>query len=404
MNDHSLPDDLSRWPANAYELLGVSHGVDPKEMKRSYTRLIRVFKPETHPEHFRRIREAYEQVLRNLEFFGAHFLFTPPVEQSPVVTKPLIEEPKAEEPREENADKNETYTSESTSNGTPPKPAYVYELDEAAKLWERAIQGEEVEAYQGLRWLQEFEPSRSEHCLRLYWLLSLNPELDAGRHPREWLTRALHVNGLRGPALELYRREVDADPSEAVHARFEALLESEVSPSALADLYAWRWLALRRLDAWDVLARDFPIAKKRLFGIDEMHWLRLLGIAADAAAWYRWEEPYDLWQAIVAESKQLSHLGTRHAYWFDRFDLLIFIRGAWHAAWQEAKVRRRSPAAILDLIRCGWNAEWHTYRATFEKVLEGIVDDPARSLDRLDQLAATSPALLQRLWRDPTAS
>ena len=64
MSDHALPDDLSQWPSDPHELLGVAHGVAPRELRRAYTRLIRRYKPEQHPEHFRRIREAYEDCLQ----------------------------------------------------------------------------------------------------------------------------------------------------------------------------------------------------------------------------------------------------------------------------------------------------------------------------------------------------
>ena len=40
--------------------------------QRNYTRLIRQFKPEHHPEQFRRIRDAYEHVQRDPELF-AHY-------------------------------------------------------------------------------------------------------------------------------------------------------------------------------------------------------------------------------------------------------------------------------------------------------------------------------------------
>jgi preprotein translocase subunit Sec63 len=56
MSDSGLPDDLSQWPRDPHELLGVTSNVDPRDLRRAYTRLIRTYKPEQYPEHLRRIR------------------------------------------------------------------------------------------------------------------------------------------------------------------------------------------------------------------------------------------------------------------------------------------------------------------------------------------------------------
>ena len=70
MSEPELPEDLDRWPSNPYELLRVEYGVSPRDLHRAYTRLIRTYKPEQYPEHFRRIREAYESLLRHAEMYS----------------------------------------------------------------------------------------------------------------------------------------------------------------------------------------------------------------------------------------------------------------------------------------------------------------------------------------------
>ncbi|MCU1282199.1 MAG: hypothetical protein JWM53_5745, partial [bacterium] len=49
---------------NFYEVLGIDHAADERAIKKAYFALVRKFPPETHPEDFKRIREAYE-VLAN---------------------------------------------------------------------------------------------------------------------------------------------------------------------------------------------------------------------------------------------------------------------------------------------------------------------------------------------------
>src|SRR5262245_58458528 len=66
-----LPEDIRRWPRDPYQVLGVAPRCDPLEARKAYTRLIRHFKPEQYPEHFRLIREAYDSVKRDALFFGS---------------------------------------------------------------------------------------------------------------------------------------------------------------------------------------------------------------------------------------------------------------------------------------------------------------------------------------------
>ncbi len=47
-----------------YEILGVAKGADEREIKRAYFKLVRKYSPESQPEEFKRIRQAYE-VLAN---------------------------------------------------------------------------------------------------------------------------------------------------------------------------------------------------------------------------------------------------------------------------------------------------------------------------------------------------
>src|SRR6185312_4754179 len=49
---------------NFYEVLGIDRSADERAIKKAYFALVRKFPPETHPDDFKRIREAYE-VLSN---------------------------------------------------------------------------------------------------------------------------------------------------------------------------------------------------------------------------------------------------------------------------------------------------------------------------------------------------
>lgn len=59
MNESPSPD-WTRLPQDPVRFFELSDDFDRKQLRRSYSRLIRAYKPETHPEEFQRIREAYE--------------------------------------------------------------------------------------------------------------------------------------------------------------------------------------------------------------------------------------------------------------------------------------------------------------------------------------------------------
>src|SRR5262245_57231220 len=78
MNGSHLPDDYSHWPSDPYQLLGLPRTATERDIKRAYTRLIRIYKPEHSPEEFRLIREAYEKCLSMAQYYA-----TPNLEAEP---------------------------------------------------------------------------------------------------------------------------------------------------------------------------------------------------------------------------------------------------------------------------------------------------------------------------------
>src|SRR5262249_45156281 len=205
MSEAPLPDDLARWPHDPYALLGLSRRATPVEVRRAYTRLIRFYKPEHFPEQFRRIRVAYEAVLRHAE------RAPPPRTDAGAAGRPIPDEPLSPLHRQE----------------TPE--------DELDELWQRACAGEEAAAYQGLCRLAAQHPGRTAVHLRLYWLLLAAPELDDTRRRFAWLVEGLVSTGFTGPLRELYREEGAAIPHEAWSERYERLLACDVTPARLAE-------------------------------------------------------------------------------------------------------------------------------------------------------------------------
>jgi hypothetical protein len=394
VSEHALPEDLSQWPDDPFELLGVERGVAPTNVKRSYTRLIKVYKPERFPEHFRRIREAYESILRHIEYFGRFEFMTPAAEATPTPSTDVPAarpQEAAQEPLPPPADEA---VIQPVTPETPETSTASPSIDEIAEFWERAIRGEEAEAYKGLLDLHCARPQNVSIVMRLYWLLSLEPDLDSTRRPADWLVDGLKSSSMHRGLLELYRREIEADPAEAVSTRFDRLLAFWGASSMLADLYAWRWRAIRKLGRWDLMDSDLPLARDRLRDYDQQTWLRLLLLACDAIAWADAESVCDdLWQEVVSELRELSHLALHQGESFDRFDFLVAVR----TEWRQVSARKASfpeARALLDLIARAWQAPFEDWRSAAEDLFGHIDRDPEHWFRHFEALMQVSPALL----------
>ncbi|CAG1022824.1 Lysophospholipid transporter LplT [Patescibacteria group bacterium] len=53
---------------NNYQILGVDYDADEREIKRAYAKLIKEFRPDSHPTEFARIRSAYEVLLDDCRY------------------------------------------------------------------------------------------------------------------------------------------------------------------------------------------------------------------------------------------------------------------------------------------------------------------------------------------------
>jgi hypothetical protein len=383
VSEHSLPDDLSRWPDDPYELLGVPRGVAPRDLKRSYTRLIRIYKPEHHPEHFRRIRAAYEQILRYVE------LFEKPRDESDSAAPQAPPHPPEDSSRKEPYDQGPAPDRSGPAGERPssPGPPMVGEMD---ILWQRAIAGEESAAYAGLTALVEREPQRIGIYLRLYWLLAVDPELDATRSPSDWLVRGIGATGRTGPLGELYRRELELRPEQALAEPCGLLLQQVTTPAELASLLSWRWRAAGRLARWGLVAAERERMRDRICPDDEESWLQLLLTIADGAAWAEDDEGETLFANCAQEIGRHEHAAVRHPDWFDRLDYLRSVRSGWRALRDAGYSEEHFPR----LIAAGWVRPTAELRPLLLEVCSQIQDEPHEWLGYFDQVERLGAAVL----------
>ncbi|MBV9125794.1 MAG: J domain-containing protein [Planctomycetes bacterium] len=392
MSTHELDSDWTRWPTDPYQLLGVRPGVQARDLRRAYTRLIRTYKPEQYPEQFRRIRDAYEAILRHVEMYGRW-------SGSPQPT-PAEEEPPEElpppTPLESETDESPTIPETSSSGQTPtPRPRVPNLEEELAELWQRACSWEEETAYRRLVELHQRHPANQDIYLRLYWLSALVPELDPEVTACDWLARGLRATGLTGPLRELYRREITADPEAALRPSSTQLLECPARAGLIADFAGWRWQAAGRLEQWDVIGNDLQILRRGVALDEEEIWVRLLLAAVDQLAWAKDKTGRVLRKRCYEEIEQLPHLGDRLNRELDHVELLREVSAAWRALepdhWLEAE--------LADLIPLSWTRSLTEVRAALLKVLKLVAQQPLGALETFDNLRPDQGAVLAQLGR-----
>jgi len=188
--------------------------------------------------------------------------------------------------------------------------------DEVERLWTLAAD-EPATAYNGLVRLAEQQPDRADLPLRLYWLLSLEPELDPAHIRHHWLADALKRSRLSGAAAELYRRELRIDPEAALYGHYFNLLSVSASPFDKLTIAQHRLSAAGRSQTWSPLSDDVVALAECLPMANEAAWLSYLTTAHD---WAAWDRPNPLYGLLRDELKKLQHLELAQANWFDRIE------------------------------------------------------------------------------------
>jgi hypothetical protein len=311
MNDE-LSDDLASWPKDPFKLLGVRLDADAKELKLAYVRLIKRFKPEQFPEHFRRIREAYEFASSDLAFralFGSTF-----------------DEPDLSASTKSAANTSESETESSQESGGSPAPA-APNASVVERAWRMACGGEWPDAYRELGRAFTEDQNQSESAVRLYWLLRLTPDLDPERQPIDWLADSLRHHRIDRRCQELLRRELMLNPSSAWSAGLDRLLDSDLDAEQLAELIRWRWQAAAVSSRRRLIVDDMERFRPRLKSAPRL-WVQLLFMAADVLIW---GGPHGdaVFESCRDEISSFDYLTNDFAYMFDRLDHLEILFEHW---------------------------------------------------------------------------
>jgi hypothetical protein len=390
MTPKRLPADLSAWPKDPMTVLGIRRGADRAAVRRAYTALLREFNPEHYPEHFRRIREAYEIVLRQVE---ASETWKSQQQDALPDAAPFDFDSTEDDETIEHPDAALTASLDKPPARRPSNPAAQLARwhDDLDAIWNRAVARDET-AYRALVEMEARFTGRRDLCLRLYWLLVAWPELDARRKACDWLARGLRLGGLSGPLAELYRRELEEHPEEAVSERCTELLDCEAQPVSLAGFVEARWRAAGRLDQFELIADDLERLRVRLQA-DEEIWGRLVLAAINEICWSSLPEVQALAGAFWLELEESAQLHTRFQISLDRTETIRLIA----VGWNLLRGARGVPEELLRLVRLSVLRPADEVAPQALELLHRLLTNDRRLLALFDQIHKASPAVLAQI-------
>ncbi len=238
----NLPEDTAAWPTNPYALLNVPENISRSQLRRTYHKLIRRFKPEQYPEEFRRIREAYEAVLRHVEFNERY-----PVDDESTGT--------------------DDAASVETSSDAPTLPPVRVVVEDPLQTWRGGIDGDAAALYSALQAKLNLHRDDAQLYAQLAWLLRAAPDVDPDLQPNDWLVGGLIQTSQTDTLVELYRRELRCNDGEALGERAHRLFKISPPRRWLVILARVRWhravhhnqseVILSDLEAYDCASRPF---------------------------------------------------------------------------------------------------------------------------------------------------
>lgn len=382
-----LPDDPRQWPNDPFALFGIDYEAGHRDLRRAYARLIRQYKPEHHPEQFRRIREAYEAIEPLLRAREA--AETPQAPSGPP-SRPVVPAATPSMPPATPSMPVQTPTEAASPSDAPA--AAPAEADPLDVFWQMAGTPRSAEGYRELARCIAADPQQEGVYLRLYWMLVVEPELDPLRHRCEWLIEGIQRGAPADRLAWLYMEELRRDDDEALTPRCEEFLAANPSGIRLQGIVDARWRVAGRHRRWNVILRDLDRLRSRVEPADHHEWIRLVLSALDHLAW---APDAAVVHAVAGYRSELDRQPDAHFTLdaeFARYDLL------WELVEGCRKLRQAPdvPAGLANLLEASWNEPAERTRFPLLALLRSLDALRGKSLALLDQVQATSRAALHQ--------
>jgi hypothetical protein len=366
MNSEASPlgDDYDRWPRDPFELLSISPEATEREARLAYTRLIRRFKPEQFPEHFRVIRTAYESARRQIEW------------------RSYRPDSGTWLPQEDEADANETI-----ARGThePNRPQPLPRVDTLVEAWKLACSNDLETAYRQLVDATSVAAMQPRRYAMLYWLLQCAPHLDQARQPLDWLVHGLNALGHCAELAQLLHWELIIQPSKALSPVMGKLFKSSGDgPISLAMLYRWRWSALTgHKSNTGILVSDLQRASER-WGEYSPASTEIVIEALKHLAWLRFRSD-EAGRAFEHYCQVLKHIDIHHQSTWDLDQLeLQFAAARDCQAWSKLA---EPPQSMLSAIETYCRRGARAARQSLLLWLRKLIEEPRDGLNSCVDLA-----------------
>jgi hypothetical protein len=271
----SLPTDPDDWPHDPATLFGIEPRAEEATIRRAYLKLVRRFKPDTHPQQFQLIRQAYETLLARAASVA------PP--SAPRVHSEAPVRSDAEQPL------NPLATSQAEPAADDVK-LRNQQQDETRKLRQLIKAGEFSRVRETVQTKLTPGATNVEQLLIGTLLQMAAPafaELNAPHPSSPPLDQLLGELLKRSPAvgLNLLRERWRASPQLAREPQVAKHLERLADPRHKAELLMLRWGCLETED-WETVLDDFEGQRSWSFDFQEQ-WVWLGAEVLKFAGWHQ---------------------------------------------------------------------------------------------------------------------
>lgn len=347
-----LPDKVEQWPNDPYAIIGVERSAERTDVRRAYSRLIREFRPETHPVHFQALHEAYEVVLAIVDGGGAKLLAPG--------SGPVFD-----------------FDDHSAASSAAEKSTAT-----AEGLWQQFTETPDDKVVYAATQLAESEAPIADVFLLLYWMRRLHPEIAPGDDRISWLQRGLKQHPHDGRFVDLIIAEFRSDRLLCTNPQTRHISEQIACPDSLARYLSVRWDGIGRSNAWRTLKEEIDQART-LFGIDQTeNWARLLITAYEIVSFSTDELGQHLLDDVKDEIESFPDLQLALSEDLESLD-----------QWQLFRIQRggQHGNAIVDFVAGERFTDLAAVQQATLKVIERWVDRPRTALKLLTSTAADYP-------------
>ena len=384
MDEHNeLPDDLSQWPENNWDLFNLdSQNVSFNDLRRAYSKLIKRFRPETHPEHFQRIQDAFE-TLRDVIQSG---------------NKPNPEaQQKSDSNKEQELQNRRAKRQNEFLNELYNKYIYKADWDGAIALLESVIEPDNPTPEK----LEEISDLGEIPYLYMFWLLyTINPS-DEDNFPNIFhylISGEEAANPEDGMSISiktfLFFLERQRLPYQSNV--YEFALDHLDFPAILI-LFKIRWLNLRFDDDSedvDVILNDLKRVKSRFIQNDLKKWARLNIEAVEHLLWINNDNAP---KAIKDCMDEVSLFPDYRDYFEEKLDEIDQMEQTVFSLKSMPVVLPIDIDAIQTLLLMSGNSVFSRYRRMILKTVSDLADDVLRAFMVYDYLSMHHALVASRL-------